>query len=133
MGELDQDRLVEAESFAQRLALRRCRLDADHLVFVERSYVAGVGNHIAFYIASLKGAEDVSKRASIAGARPLDKALWFTLDEGDFGGLDIDNIEAASWGPVIDGEPSLVIASDNNFNQHQITQFMLFTVPKPAP
>lgn len=108
-------------------------LDADHLVVVERSYVAGVGNHIALFIVQLAGADDMSARPGIAGARPLSKALWFTIDEGDFGGLDIDNIEAASWGPEIEGERSLVIASDNNFNRHQSTQFLLFTVPKAAP
>jgi hypothetical protein len=108
-------------------------LDAEHLVVVERSYVAGVGNHIAFFIVQLSGADDMSARPTIAGARPLSKALWFKIDEGDFGGLDIDNIEAASWGPEIGGERSLVIASDNNFNRHQSTQFLLFTVPNPAP
>lgn len=108
-------------------------LDEGRLVFVERAYVAGVGNRIAFYIVSLAGADDVSARPSIAGARPLSKALWFSIDEGDFEGLDIDNIEAASWGPEIDGERSLVLASDNNFNSNQSSQFLLFTVPKPAP
>ncbi|BDA86745.1 hypothetical protein Sa4125_42870 [Aureimonas sp. SA4125] len=108
-------------------------LDADRLIVVERSYVAGVGNRIAFYVVSLPGAEDVSGRATIAGARPLPKALWFKIDEGDFGGLDIDNIEAASFGPEIGGEHSLVLASDNNFNRQQISQFLLFTIPKTAP
>jgi hypothetical protein len=105
-------------------------LDAEHLVVVERSYVAGVGNHIAFFTVSLAGAEDVSARPSVAGAKALSKTLWFKIDEGDFGGLDIDNIEAATWGPEIEGERSLVIASDNNFSRNQSTQFLLFTVPK---
>ncbi|MEX6506675.1 esterase-like activity of phytase family protein [Jiella sp. M17.18] len=105
-------------------------LDENHLITVERSYLAGVGNHIAFYVVTLGGADDVSGLASIAGAKPLQKTLWFKIDEGDFGGLDIDNIECLTWGPDIGGERSIVIASDNNFSRHQMSQFVLFTVPK---
>ena len=104
-------------------------LDEDHLITVERSYVAGVGNHIAFYVVSLKGADDVSGKASIDDARPLHKTLWFKIDAGDFDGLDVDNVECLTWGPQIDGERSFVIASDNNFSSHQKTVFALFTVP----
>ncbi|MCB8840696.1 esterase-like activity of phytase family protein [Aurantimonas sp. VKM B-3413] len=99
------------------------------LVTVERSYVAGVGNHIAFYVVSLEGADEISGKATIAGATPLKKALWFKIDEGDFGGLDIDNIECLTFGPEIAGERSIVIASDNNFSRHQASQFLLFTAP----
>ena len=104
-------------------------LDADHLVTVERSYVAGVGNHIAFYVVSLDGADDVSGKASIDGAKPLQKTLWFKIDKGDFEGLDVDNVECLTFGPDIGGERSFVIASDNNFSSHQKTVFALFTVP----
>jgi hypothetical protein len=50
------------------------------------------------------------------------------LDEGTFG-LDIDNIESITWGPEIDGAKTLVIASDNNFNADQFTQFVVIKLP----
>ena len=99
------------------------------LVTVERSYVAGVGNHIAFYVISPKDGQTVADEGSAKDVAPLKKTLWFKIDEGDFGGLDIDNIECLTFGPEIGGERSIVIASDNNFSRHQKTQFVLFTVP----
>lgn len=105
-------------------------LDENRLLVVERSYMAGIGNHIAIFVADLAGATDFNGAETIPqDAQPVKKRLWFKLDEGD-DGLDVDNIEAMSWGPDIDGERSLVMGSDNNFSTHQFTQFVLFTVPK---
>lgn len=103
-------------------------LDADHLIAVERSYVSGVGNRIAFYVIDLAGAAHVDDAATAENVKPAAKHWWFTIGEGD-AGFDVDNIEAVSWGPTIEGERSLIIASDNNFNARQITEFALFTVP----
>ncbi len=59
---------------------------------------------------------------------PVKKQPVLKLGEGDFG-LDIDNVEAASFGPEIGGKRTLVIASDNNFNPvGQFTQFVVFTL-----
>lgn len=42
-------------------------------------------------------------------------------------GISLDNIEGASWGPVLpNGHRSLVLVSDNNFNPAQFTQFLAF-------
>lgn len=97
------------------------------LLTVERSFALGVGNQINIFRASLAGTTDVRGAASIAGANvtPLAKEQVLKLDEGDFG-LDIDNIEAISWGPEVGGRRTLVIASDNNFNPKQFTQFVVF-------
>ncbi|MBK1623677.1 hypothetical protein CKO32_08880 [Afifella marina DSM 2698] len=103
------------------------------LLVIERSYAAGVGNHIAIYVIDLDGADDISGLESIADhdVRAVRKTPWLILDEGSFG-LDLDNIEAASFGPMIDGHPSLVLASDDNFNPlGQVTQFLLFTFTAP--
>ncbi|MBO0905514.1 esterase-like activity of phytase family protein [Jiella sp. MQZ13P-4] len=100
------------------------------LVTVERSYVAGVGNHIAFYVVDPKAGEAIGEGTAAADVAPLKKTQWFKIDEGDFGGLDIDNIECLTFGPEIAGERSIVIASDNNFSRHQKTQFVLFTFKK---
>lgn len=104
--------------------------DGADLLTVERSYAHGVGNRISIYRASFDGATDVTGKASLQGltATPLKKELLLRLDEGTFG-LDIDNIESITWGPEIDGARTLVIASDNNFNAGQFTQFVAIRLP----
>ena len=100
------------------------------LLTVERSYAHGVGNRISIYRASFDGASDVNGKASLQGlaATPLKKELLLRLDEGTFG-LDIDNIESITWGPEIEGAKTLVVASDNNFNADQFTQFVVIRLP----
>ncbi len=105
-------------------------LDATHFLAVERSFGSGLGNEINFYVADIEGATDVSGKQTIAGLDvvPLARQLVLKIGEGDFG-LDIDNIEAITFGPEIDGSQTVVIASDNNFNADgQFTQFVAFKV-----
>lgn len=104
--------------------------DGSNLLTVERSYAHGVGNRISIYRASFDGATDVNGKLSLEGiaATPLKKELLLRLDEGTFG-LDVDNIESITWGPEIDGAKTLVIASDNNFNTDQFTQFIVIKLP----
>jgi hypothetical protein len=98
----------------------------DQLLAIERSFALGIGSEINFYLASFSGATDVKGAASIKGvaATAMPKRKVLKLGEGDFG-LDIDNIESVTWGPDIDGQRTLVIASDNNFNPEQFTQFVV--------
>ena len=99
------------------------------LVAVERSYAHGVGNHIRVFTVSLDGADSILGQDDIAAAAPVTKTPWFEIGEGDHG-LDIDNIESLAWGPEIGGRPSMVLASDDNFNPAtQFTQFVVFTLP----
>ncbi len=99
------------------------------LLFVERAFAFGVGNTIRLFTASLDGATNVLGRETIRddkSVQPLKKELALTLQQGSLG-LSIDNIEAVTLGPWIDGKPSLIMASDNNFNRNgQFTQFLLF-------
>ncbi|UGX85108.1 esterase-like activity of phytase family protein [Phyllobacterium meliloti] len=99
----------------------------DDLLTVERAFAMGVGNQINFYRASFNGATNVNGEASLKDKQvsPLKKELLLKLGEGDFG-LDIDNIESITWGPEINGRKTLVVASDNNFNPAQFTQFVVF-------
>lgn len=105
----------------------------DDLLTVERSYALGVGNQINLYRATFADASNVKGMASLKDAQvtPLTKHLAFSIGEGDFG-LDIDNIESVTFGPEIDGKKTLVIASDNNFNPLQFTQFVVFELPAPT-
>lgn len=105
-------------------------LDDTHLLAVERSFAAGIGNEINLYVVDLAGATDVKGAETIKGmtVTPVKKEHVLKLGEGDFG-LDIDNVEAASFGPEIGGKRTLVLASDNNFNPiGQFTQFVVFTL-----
>jgi hypothetical protein len=103
-------------------------LDETHFLAVERSFASGVGNEINFYVVDIAGATDIAGQETIDAleATPLAKQSVFKIGEGDFG-LDIDNIEAITFGPEIDGTRTVVIASDNNFNAvGQFSQFVVF-------
>ncbi|NKC28634.1 esterase-like activity of phytase family protein [Ochrobactrum ciceri] len=104
--------------------------DGNDLLTVERSFAMGVGNRITLYRASFDGASNVKDVPSLASepVTPLSKQLLLQLDEGDFG-LDIDNIEAVTFGPVVDGKRTLVLASDNNFSHGQVSQFIALKLP----
>lgn len=105
--------------------------DGSDILTVERSYVHGVGNRISIYRASFDGADDVKGKDSLqdSAAIAMNKQLLLRLDEGTFG-LDIDNIEAITFGPEINGAKTIVLASDNNFNPGQFTQFIAIKLPK---
>lgn len=99
--------------------------DTDFLA-VERSY----GTHVSVrvYRVSLGDAEDVSDRSSLASppARPMSKTLLADLTSA----VDpLDNVEAITFGPPLpDGRRSVVMVSDDNFSDDQITQFLAFAL-----
>jgi len=105
-------------------------LGGDTLLTMERSFALGYGNEINFYEVKLDGATDVSGEAKIADTTftPASKTKVMQIREQDFG-LDIDNIECLTFGPVVDGKPTIVIAADNNFNpKGEFNQFVVFTL-----
>jgi len=57
----------------------------------------------------------------------VSKSLVLNLNEA---GLPrVDNIEGITWGPTLpNGNATLMLVSDNNFNLEQVTQFLLFEV-----
>ncbi len=89
-------------------------LDTDRVLVVERSFSAGVGNTIRIFLTDLRTGDAVTGSGSLpADVRPM----WKTqiVDVADLG-VDPDNIEGLSFGPVLpDGRPSLVLVADNNF------------------
>jgi hypothetical protein len=51
------------------------------------------------------------------------------IDFADAGFDHVDNLEGLSWGPTLpNGNRTLVIVSDNNFNETQETQFYVYEV-----
>jgi hypothetical protein len=114
-------------------------LDENRLLVVERSGVQGADDkwtmYIRLYEADATGATDVGGMATLKGAnyQPMQKRLILGLSKmpelGSAALPFIDNIEGVSFGPNLpDGNRSLVLVSDNNFNPAQVTQFLAFEV-----
>ncbi len=117
---------------------------SDTFIAIERSFSAGIpgtGNNIRLYLTSLQDA------SNLLGADDLDHAGAYTsmkkelllnlgtLTNNDGSKLALDNIEAITWGATFNGNPTLVLASDNNFSASQFSQFLAFevtAVPLPA-
>lgn len=72
-------------------------------------------------------ANDTSSFVSFHGVKqinPLNKKLLLDLNEL---GIELDNLEGMSLGPHLsDGSQTLVLVSDDNFKQEQVTQFLVF-------
>jgi hypothetical protein len=116
----------------------------DTFIAIERSFSAGIpgtGNNIRLYLTSLSDA------SNLLGASDLDNAGAYarmskellldlsTLTNNDGSALALDNIEAITWGETFNGNPTLILASDNNFSATQFSQFLAFevkAVPLPA-
>jgi 5'/3'-nucleotidase SurE len=110
------------------------------LLALERSFTAGKGNTVKLYEVQTQGALDVSGVNDLFREEPLEDdgeilaPGAFEIDPAvskrllvDFADLGItpDNLEALAFGPTLpDGSQSLIVASDNNFNPTQTTQFL---------
>jgi hypothetical protein len=107
----------------------------DHqFLVIERAGVQAAdgnySNYIRLYEIETEGATDVRGLASLVGAdyKPVRKRL--VLDLNTLGLAKLDNIEGIAWGPKLpNGNDTLVLVSDNNFNTaSQITQLLAFEV-----
>ncbi|MEH2305133.1 phytase [Nostoc sp.] len=111
---------------------------------LERSFAQGVGNTIKIYEVSLQGATDISfydslnnlSAEQLAAIKPAQKRLLLNLNDLNLPN-GTDNIEGITFGPKLaDGSQSIVLVSDNNFNQSQYTQILTLgadLVPTAAP
>lgn len=97
---------------------------------LERAFAEGKGNTIKLFAAQAQGAVDVLAVDSLlledgtpySINPPLAKAELVNLAEL---GIQPDNIEGMVFGPLLaDGRQSLLLVSDNNFNETQSTQFI---------
>jgi hypothetical protein len=67
--------------------------------------------------------------ASLAAADVTPVAKQLVLDLNAAGFAPVDNIEGITWGPALaSGNRTLLLVSDNNFNETQITQFVALEV-----
>ena len=121
-------------------------VDDDQLLVLERGFEAGVGNTVRVYQAFLAGADDVSDVASLAapGVALLHKRLLVDLADcppagatnpGTQGNPLLDNVEGMAIGaPGKDGRRKLLLLSDDNFSDTQVTRlYELSVVLRPEP
>ncbi len=102
-------------------------LDDGSFLVIERGY--GTHTEVRIYRAVLGDADDVLNRPSLLGAPVRTMTKTLLADLADIPGLDPDNIEGLTLGPLLpDGRQSLVLVSDDNFSDSQVTQFLLFAL-----
>ncbi|MBE9031464.1 esterase-like activity of phytase family protein [filamentous cyanobacterium LEGE 11480] len=101
--------------------------NAGRFFALERS-LGLTGFNAKIYQFTFAGARDVQTLESLQGLpedwSPVQKRLMLDLSTL---GVTIDNVEGMTLGPKLaDGSRSLWIVSDDNFDEDQVTQFLLF-------
>jgi hypothetical protein len=137
-----------AGGFATNGLVDLLAIGEQQFIAVERSFAAGAatpgtpvtGNTIRLYHVDARHATDVSALDSIAGLAHIvavDKTLLLDLSDlrnDDGSALALDNIEGLTWGPLVNGQQTLILVADNNFSPSQFTQFVALSVtPVPEP
>ncbi|MEH2381957.1 MAG: esterase-like activity of phytase family protein [Nostoc sp.] len=106
-----------------------------HFLSLERSFT-GLGFAISLFQVSLEGADDIHKVDSLLAVhskniQPVKKKLLLDLRTLD---ILLDNIEGLTIGAKLpDGQQSLILVSDNNFNSLQRTQILAFKIEIETP
>ncbi|MGN9844485.1 esterase-like activity of phytase family protein [Nonomuraea sp. H19] len=101
-------------------------IDDFRYLALERSWIEGVNYRVRLYEIDLRGATNVLGRTDLGGMpyRPVAKRLVHDLSSVR---QPVQNLESLAWGPrLANGECTLVIGSDDNFNQVEVTQFLAF-------
>jgi len=102
-----------------------------HFISLERAFT-GLGYSIRLYEVSLANADDISsidslRQVDLSSVKPVKKRLL--LDLKTLKNIALDNIEGLTLGPELtDGQRSLILVSDNNFQPAQRTQFLALTI-----
>ncbi|OUL32243.1 esterase-like activity of phytase family protein [Nostoc sp. 106C] len=102
---------------------------------LERSFT-GLGFAIFLFQVSLEGADDIQQIDSLLNVnsqtiKPVQKKLLLDLRTQE---VLLDNIEGLTLGPTLpDGQRSLILVSDNNFNSLQRTQILAFKLKIESP
>lgn len=106
-----------------------------HFLSLERSFT-GLGFAISLFQVSLEQADDIHHIDSLLAIdfkniKPIQKKLLLDLKTLD---VLLDNIEGLTLGPKLpDGQQSLILVSDNNFNSLQRTQILAFKMKIETP
>lgn len=104
-------------------------LDSEgHFLSIERTFT-GFGFVNSLFKVDLSKAEDIKnidslKQVNSQTIKPVKKELLLNLGELE---VALDNTEGLTIGATLaNGQPSLILVSDNNFNRLQRTQFLAF-------
>ncbi|MFN6482363.1 MULTISPECIES: esterase-like activity of phytase family protein [unclassified Nostoc] len=106
-----------------------------HFLSLERSFT-GLGFAVSLFQVSLEGADDIHNINSLLAVdskniKPVQKKLLLDLRKLD---VLLDNIEGLTLGPKLpNGQQSLILISDNNFNSLQRTQILAFKIKIETP
>lgn len=105
----------------------------DQFLVVERSFSTGrLPCTVKIFLAVMKSGSDVKDIAALMDnttVKSVSKQLLLNMDDL---GIYIDNIEGITWGPTLpNGNRTLLLVSDNNFQSFQKTQILLFEVASP--
>ena len=114
-----------SNGLTELLALRK----EGYFLSLERTF-GFIGSGAKIFQVIVGNATDTSNTSSLkeytSQVQPLKKKLLLNLADL---GIYLDNLEGMSFGPRLpDGSQSLMLVSDNNFNEEQITQFLLFRI-----
>lgn len=104
-------------------------LDDHRMLVLERSFSQGVGNSIRIYVIDTRDGTDTLNVTALKtdNHRVATKTIVINFDSLNL--MRLDNSEAMSFGPRLpNGNRTLIVASDDNFNQRQINQFLAFEV-----
>jgi glycerophosphoryl diester phosphodiesterase len=123
--------IFAVNGLVELLAISRLELLAMERGYAESAGRAASMSRIRIFRITLAGATDISARETLRGATdvvPVRKTLLLDLDA--LPGLSpalrsLDNFEGLAWGPALpEGRRNLIVVSDDNFNEHQVTAFL---------
>ncbi|MBW4555060.1 MAG: esterase-like activity of phytase family protein [Trichormus sp. ATA11-4-KO1] len=106
-----------------------------HFLSIERSFT-GLGFAVSLFQVSLAGADEIQNIDNLLAIdsqkiKPVEKKLLLDLRTLN---VLLDNIEGLTLGPWLpDGQRSLILVSDNNFNSLQRTQILAFKLKIESP
>lgn len=103
---------------------------ANQLLVLERSFSTGrLPCTVKIFLADLSSGTNVKDIAALkdnTAIRPVNKKLLLDMDTLT---THVDNVEGMTWGPMLpNGNRSLLLVSDNNFQGFQKTQVFLLEV-----
>jgi hypothetical protein len=99
--------------------------DPTRFLVLERTYVDGSGYKVRLFDTTTRDATDVRRTDTLAKApvQPMRKQLL--ADLADLSPSTVYNVEGMTWGPRLpDGQRTLVLVSDDNFNDQEVTQII---------
>lgn len=106
-------------------------LSENEFLVIERAYADLVGNTIRIVKATIQpNTTDVRQISSLVNAQyqSISKQTLLELPI-QYNSIKIENIEGISWGPtLVNGHRTLILVSDNNFQNQKNTQFLAFEV-----